>query len=215
MANQSWRSLSPQGDYASLVISDDGSDVMYYSNSPHWRAPLRQYVLSAIPIGQWASWTPPSSFASITDGLSNQFLIGEKFISADKIGKAAEDGNSYLYGWDGNYWAKSGSATPTYWRYAYLTGKTAYIAKNPYDLNGALNAHSNLLPSLGGAHAGIATFLLADGSVHSVSATIKQIESSMLTATRCIRVFSVLCLMLMMVVVARSRYRNNSNYSVQ
>ncbi|MDR3198783.1 MAG: DUF1559 domain-containing protein [Planctomycetaceae bacterium] len=171
-----WASFGPLGDYADTVTSDDGSDVIYYSLANiHVTSPLRGCRLpSGFPSNK--NWSPPSSFNSITDGLSNQFLIGEKFIPAEKIGKAAESDSDWNNGWDATYLSFDGITTNSYTRYAYLTSKTAYIAKNSNDLNGAPNALSNLLPSFGGTHVGIVNFLLADGSVHSVSANIKQVE---------------------------------------
>jgi prepilin-type N-terminal cleavage/methylation domain-containing protein len=174
----SWVHLGPQGDYASLITSDDGSDVVYYSlANAHTTNLLRGCRLptgssSSVP----ASWSPPTSFNSVTDGLSNQFLITEKFIPISKLGKVADAATDWNKGWDASYLSLSGMITNTYSRYAFISTKTAYIAKGPDDLNEAPNALSTLLPSFGGTHPGIVNFLLADGSVHSVSATIKQVE---------------------------------------
>jgi type II secretory pathway pseudopilin PulG len=169
-----YAALGPFGDYTDTITSDDGSDVIYYSiANVHVTSPLRGCTVSASSL---SSWSPPTSFNSITDGLSNQFLIGEKFIPAGKIGKAAESATDWENGWDASYLHFDGITTNSYSRYAYFTAKTAYIAKNSNDLNGAPNVLSNLLPSFGGTHVGIVNFLLADGSVHSVSANIKQVE---------------------------------------
>ncbi len=90
---------------------------------------------------------PPVSFATITDGLSNTFLVGEKHVPQGYFGQGPWDCSLY----NGDYplcsCRSAGPYTP--------------LAQSPTDLNG----------NFGSYHPGVCQFLLADGSVRPVSNT--------------------------------------------
>jgi hypothetical protein len=169
----------PRGDYAAVVASGNGSSVISnmissYSNT-NVTSPIRVYVadFSGGATIYANNWTPPTNFEAITDGLSNQFFIGEKHIPSSKIGicAAAASGTSGG-GWDCSYLSTTGNSSLVYARYSYHSSQTTYIAKSLFDGDTATSYSSYTVPSYGGAHSGLANFLIGDGSVHSISATI-------------------------------------------
>ncbi|MDR1492261.1 MAG: DUF1559 domain-containing protein [Planctomycetaceae bacterium] len=169
----------PRGDYATVATSNNGSSVITnmissYNNN-NATSPIRVYIAN---FGDGATvyankWTPPTDFATIVDGLSHQFLIGEKHIPSSKIGICATSASGTSGGgWDCSYLSTTGNSSLVYARYSYVNSKTTYIAKSPSEGNDVTSYSSHTVPSFGGSHPGIANFLLGDGSVHSVSATI-------------------------------------------
>ncbi|MDR1480672.1 MAG: DUF1559 domain-containing protein [Planctomycetaceae bacterium] len=183
------------------VSSSDLPLINMFMNSPlsntNNSGPFRIHQAnSTADINNWYSML---NFDSIADGLSNQFFIAEKYIPTSKIGLC--EGSSPLsnpeVGWDCSYLSTNGFyASHNYARYSNFTtgSKTAYIAKGADDGTGITETVVVVMPSpmdpvtvefetkflhndariasYGGCHTGIANFLLGDGSVHSVSATL-------------------------------------------
>jgi hypothetical protein len=124
------------------------------------------------------SWSPRDSFSHLRDGISNQIIVGEKFIPQNFIDttptKRAEvmwDGG-YLGANDGNYYFNIG-------RGVYRT--QACIKRSPYDIppgqETKLNAdgieiinHEHAV--FGGIHPGISLFIFGDGSVQSIPSIV-------------------------------------------
>jgi hypothetical protein len=105
----------------------------------------------------------------LQDGTSNQFLVGEKFIAKDGIGRNTEANTKhgdYPYSSTGQLCV--GAARPLV---------RAYQNESLYDVTPIANSRD---PSPGGVvydrgfgswHTGICNFLLGDGSVRSISVT--------------------------------------------
>jgi len=127
-----------------------------------------------------SSWTPRDTFAIMTDGTSNQFLIGEKHLPISQIGKC--------YGWNNSVGGQTG--------HEYFTGYDCgyqYISDNAQEFSMFRNIHAQSLPigsgndylnamggpfvyaltnyHFGSPHTGVCNFVLGDGSVHGVSST--------------------------------------------
>jgi hypothetical protein len=112
------------------------------------------------------SWQPRDNFSYISDGLTNQLLLGEKYIPASRIGVFALN-----QGFDGNFLVSSSTVSNTFarhlFRYAETTSVT-YLARGN-DESASVNPTSTTFPQFGSNHAGIVNFLIGDGSVRAIS----------------------------------------------
>ena len=126
------------------------------------------------------------TFARVTDGLSNQMVIGEKHIPIDGLGvcntKDPSAGNwsqchdcSYLCGADTTGCGYILRCVAQFWS---ADGKTPYSVlangiDGPYD-HLAKNNNASINCGLGSWHASGANFLYGDGSVHFLGSTTPQ-----------------------------------------
>ncbi|MDR1485608.1 MAG: DUF1559 domain-containing protein [Planctomycetaceae bacterium] len=150
------------------------------------QSPLKPYGITAASMSTTTGtsdfnngWTTPTNFDYLADGLSNQILIGERHIPSAKVGMCAVAATgSTEGGWDCSYLSAYYTSHLSYVRYGFSPGnygiRPAYIAKSPHDGNEYLTEMSSFqgLPMFGGCHVGIANFLFADGSAHSITATL-------------------------------------------
>ncbi len=193
----------PQGDYAYVVsvrrIGDSDSlgwwDHGYGSKGngdPYgWLVPKLSYVASPFQVapsasGRWqdGSYSPKLTFASVSDGLSNQIFIGEKHIPLGRVGicnetttggAAANQPNSgdcsYLMT---GVW-KSPSSGRNISSYDDHNGSPAYtpLQHSIARANDFRDDDSNPIRTygFGSYHTGVCPFLLGDGSVHNFSST--------------------------------------------
>jgi prepilin-type N-terminal cleavage/methylation domain-containing protein len=124
------------GDYAACTGTDncDGADCTGAYNGA-FHAAYDQFLR---PLGF-------VTFASITDGLSNTFFVGEKHVQANNFGRGPLDCSLY----NGDYWVCSTrSAGPNY---PLATSRNDSAAR------------------FGGYHTAVCQFLLGDGSVRGLS----------------------------------------------
>ncbi|MDR2168527.1 MAG: DUF1559 domain-containing protein [Planctomycetaceae bacterium] len=121
------------------------------------------------------TWQPRNNFMYASDGLSNYLIVGEKFVPASKIGQCSTVSPKGI--WDCSYLATDlasgflGKAG----RDIYISGNTLPIiarGKDDYDPTKEGIIYGIDIPHFGGNHTGIANFLVSDGSVHSISASI-------------------------------------------
>ncbi len=127
------------GDYAACTGTDncDGADCTGERNGA-FRAAVDQF-------GRNLGFV---RFASIRDGLSNTFFVGEKHIPIDSFGRGPLDCSLY----NGDYWlCSTRSAGPKFPLADWRTGT---------------------VPQFGSYHPGICHFLLGDGSVRPLSNAI-------------------------------------------
>jgi prepilin-type N-terminal cleavage/methylation domain-containing protein len=175
----------PLGDYAAVVVEPSGAHIPEIFSIPYsggsfgdsWgiTSPFLQATgtTTVSDDAHCNGWQPSLTFDNISDGLSNQFFIGEKYIPSSKIGVSClADWSDF--GWDNTYFTSMAWSTSSYARHSYIDGKTNYIAKSPNELSPYSLGYyeENTEASFGGCHQGIVNFLLGDGSVHSVSATL-------------------------------------------
>jgi hypothetical protein len=148
------------------------------SHAPHYSA-YSDFRMD----GDANSWTTRDDFNKVTDGLSNYLFLGERHVPTSKIGintNAAVPGHASSWNfYDGTY--LGGSRAQGMVRNVgldiYNQTVAVMIARGPDDLGGATmttKSNTSKLPNWGGCHVGLANFAAADGSVHSVSATISR-----------------------------------------
>jgi prepilin-type N-terminal cleavage/methylation domain-containing protein len=187
----------PLGDYAAVVATEINNElngmavyymgVLYDLSIPVQTAPILSFYTSPIrradhtnpPIGVKSfsdgitpgdpnTWIPRDNFSFISDGLSNQLLVGEKFVRSDKVGVCnATDGY-----WDCPYISSSrfGSGYIGRQLYAGTAFDFTAIAKSPSD-HPETWTYTRSAIAFGGNHTGLALFLVGDGSVHGISAS--------------------------------------------
>jgi prepilin-type N-terminal cleavage/methylation domain-containing protein len=189
-----WFYSGPRGDYAAVVTPIDTSTTKIGTSTKYEAGdPITWLILSnkndnntgpfRVSHSKPNNWSPVLVFDNISDGLSNQLFIGEKHIPSGKIGLCPATGtNTILFNmapenvrisWDCSYL----SLIPAHSYYTYARASehpltVSYIAKSP-DEGNKLTWNNPSLPSYGGSHVGFANFLVGDGSVHSITATIK------------------------------------------
>lgn len=101
------------------------------------------------------------NFASVIDGLSNTFLVGESAFARSKAGTTNTSQRAWSRGC-------GGSANLTYGASACASAKNLNSGIN-VEVYGSGNFN---MVSMGSEHPGVAQFLLGDGSVRSVSETV-------------------------------------------
>jgi hypothetical protein len=203
---QGWNGAGPLGDYAFVFATS--KDVP--PTSGWWfeidSTTLDKYQMGPFRFANWSapnppntkvSWTPKDTFARCTDGLSNQFFIGEKHIPLNRLGKCPNIADfssttvtqkrnagdcSYLQTgyvksmWNGRtivIYATTNSVSS-----AGITLGNEYVIplSRPNDCSedGGVNVWANsglIWMGFGGWHPGICQFVLGDGSVRSASVT--------------------------------------------
>jgi prepilin-type N-terminal cleavage/methylation domain-containing protein len=183
------KTYGPQGDYAIVVGRNDiawanwVSDQNVINGTATWASgscgpngdPAKGGALSGpFRVATWSSnsplsWQPRDQFSRMSDGLSNQLLIGEKYIYKEDIDQC-------------DYSATSNSDGRRRTSDCSILGGAGWSAL-PIErsLNGGIarDADEQIQAwyqepnkQWGGIHAGICQFLLADGSVHSINISI-------------------------------------------
>jgi hypothetical protein len=185
--NPNWFGSGPRGDYTAVVAAENESgtfndpveNMVQLGSNSNSAGPFRVPSFATSDANRFNSWSPILTFDNVSDGLSNQLLIGEKHIPSSKIGSCEADMMDVLlgkkkHGWDCSYLTLGSMpvfANLTYVRYSNYPAKVTYIAKSS-DEGANYNFYEVQVPSYGGNHAGLANFLVGDGSVHSISATL-------------------------------------------
>jgi len=199
--NTGWGGSStagPQTDYCLISATNSPGDPHYYvrvfrtlptSDDEAKQSKQKGFFRGAkLPKGTEGTTVdqPRDTFSRVTDGLSNQIVVGEKHIPIDGLGVcnttdpsannwsechdcsylcgAASTGNGYIWRSVASYWSDD--------------GKTPYTAlangiDGPYD-HLAKNKNASINCGLGSWHASGANFLRADGSVMFMSSTTPQ-----------------------------------------
>jgi hypothetical protein len=169
----------PTGDYAVVIYYGTttfgfGASIMSLPGTESMlsrvQSPIRLGITpnpTSADFNNANSWQPRDDFFFIADGLSNQFLLGEKHIPSSKIGKGTFDVGAF----DASILSAGQGSGHSFGREMHISS-ASYIAKSPNDGESVTTVMSStLLPQFGGCHPGIANFLIGDGSVHSVNAT--------------------------------------------
>ena len=123
------------------------TDYNYGGNGTGIIISSRPKCASGKPVG----WEDRISAKNVYDGLSNTFLVGEMHVPMGKLKQSPED--AFIFNGDNLY------------NFARIGGPAVPIAKDP-------RALGSDLVRWGSWHAGLCQFVLADGSVRAVSASI-------------------------------------------
>ena len=126
--------------------------------------PVRDAVLNG-------SFVSKTSFATVSDGLSNQFLVGEKHIPLGRVGQCESDG---FNAGDCSHLRCTNWAALSPMRIFRSAGRLIPISRpSDYSASDPAAATSGALDVLGfgSYHPGVCLFLLGDGSVRGVSIT--------------------------------------------
>jgi hypothetical protein len=137
------------------------------------RSPIRNALFTKNGNGttetQTLEWSPRDEFGFVVDGLSNQFLIGEKYIPSSQIRVCSQN---KVY--DGTLLSGNGLYVyNTFGRHLFRTAETAtptYLARGTNEAEND-NPTWSSFPQFGSFHAGLVNFLVGDGSVHGVPVT--------------------------------------------
>ena len=189
----------PRGDYAIVYCmrgdnSYDSGRGWFWNHSQGNLAqsvsgfvgPFRMANVSLVtdPWLQWVNslnaWTPRDPIAWLSDGTSNQFLVGEKHIPTKKIGFCgngpdlpASPGDWFYnehYADDCSVLSSGTTGSIAHGRAFWTWGGEKTLAKqgdyaNDNDANAAHDYN------FGSSHTSVCNFLIGDGSVHAVSVT--------------------------------------------
>jgi hypothetical protein len=171
--------FGPQGDYAFVVIKRNNNNwqANALSDSSNFDSNIMDiqsmFRAAVVPTpgtpSSYKNWMSRDSFARVTDGLSNQLMIGEKHIHVDHLGicdfpatSCNEKSGDCSYIFSGN-----NVLTPSNAR-TFQAGSTFFFLARPTD-------HETGSPvttyGFGSWHSGITPFLIGDGSVHYFSVT--------------------------------------------
>ncbi|MDR2440245.1 MAG: DUF1559 domain-containing protein [Planctomycetaceae bacterium] len=186
----------PLGDYAAPILCI-GSEYWQNCYRPsltsdyfNFRGPLRVAVHNGTSTGA-KSFTLRDSFASWTDGTSNQLVLGEKHIPVNRLGMS-KNGTvvsvrdnigdcTYIVG---ARWGLAGCARNILSQSPKLasSGDTEYEANGIQPINGPTGGSDTWRTSktnalnggydFGSSHPGICQFLIGDGAVRSISNTV-------------------------------------------
>ncbi|MCL2347405.1 MAG: DUF1559 domain-containing protein [Planctomycetaceae bacterium] len=186
----------PLSDYAMLAIhpvdADETSNMAGWTDwTEHWRANIDGTTLgncrgpfrvAIIPnpdtpglLTNRQNWQPRDSFSRLSDGLSNQLLIGEKHIPAPNREKCE---NTYAGQSDCSFLSNGYNGVAATTR---TLKKTWRLGNGPNDLFGqAAFTNDNPNPygdyGFGSDHPGVCNFLIGDGSVWSAGTTVNMRE---------------------------------------
>jgi hypothetical protein len=178
-----FRGLYSFQDYlASWYGTEQFINYRYDTQSPWYDSSLISGVHSLISFPSHHSQNdantlqPRNDFSYVSDGLSNYLMVGEKFVPADKIGQCLSQAPEGT--WDCSYLATDyiTSYLGKAGRDIFIRGNTLPIiarSNNDYEPTRQGVIYATRIPHFGGSHTGgVAIFLVGDGSVHSISATI-------------------------------------------
>jgi hypothetical protein len=189
----------PQSDYAMVVAFQEvvaTSSWTEHANAINEHAVKNQFGpfrVAVVPLTNgpatdgdshtaynYKSWQPRDTFAWMSDGTSNQLLIGEKFIPLRRLGPShdPDNGGHRAYSADATY-IMSGS-----WKVgaarALQTGVDAdgpygFLLARPGEFEGTTSVYTTPEPvndyGFGSSHPGICNFGLGDGSVRAIAVT--------------------------------------------
>jgi len=187
-------SSGPQTDYAVVLFPRESSGELAPGVLAGWMFCSDQYqplqsvhnqvgpiriasiILEPFSAASWNTWTPRDSIEWLSDGTSNQFMLGEKHIPKNRLGKCDGSITSSAFAWQEIWSADCSYLSTGVWginssgRSFWTWGGQLTIAKGPND-----SKSDDYVPThhyaFGSYHPSTCNFLLGDGSVRGVSVT--------------------------------------------
>ncbi|MDR1269188.1 MAG: DUF1559 domain-containing protein [Planctomycetaceae bacterium] len=171
----------PIVDYAFPVIlqgsgawwewhSQDNTGTAVYDIPSNYKGPVRVAKLQIA--GNKRTWIPRDSFSWLSDGISNQIIVGEKHIPQNRLGQCGRNttitGSQHFA--DCSFLAPA-EYTRTSFARGWQSGSPRIIARGSSDYQGD-EQNSSRTFAFGSYHPGVCQFLIGDGSVQSLSVTI-------------------------------------------
>ena len=176
----------PRGDYSVVYCTANGSTggltgAMASGATDNARGAIRPLMTGSASFTStptvWEvqrGWQPRDDFGYISDGLSNQLLIGEKHIPQTRLGTCttANPWDCGIFGIGAN----TNGLGFTYVNEIFWSSTTVpyfpnIIARSAMDDAETAHPGNTTVHRFGSWHPGICNFLIGDGSVRSVSAT--------------------------------------------
>jgi prepilin-type N-terminal cleavage/methylation domain-containing protein len=151
------------GDYACSVgdYYDGSGNAIYNTESANGALVLAAHTYAASPPWYMSKWTSHTTFASVSDGLSNTLFVGEKHVPLGMYGRR-DGGDSCIYN-DDHPDVNERVAGPG----------------NPL----ALSPTTPFNVQFGSSHPGVCQFVLGDGSVRALAVSIN-VQTLRLLAVR-------------------------------
>ena len=182
----------PQGDYAIVAQIREGlSSNWVFNNDPNngtdianqggpFRVANSTNVTDIWGYGTgnigYNTWQPRDTFARMADGTSNQIILGDKHIPANRLDHCATSGTGVeqAFSADCSYivsgWVHSFSAIRTFEHWHFGTAAQGIaLARGPKDYSDDYQSHPWNLYGFGSYHSSVCNFALGDGSVRGVS----------------------------------------------
>ncbi|MCL2624669.1 MAG: DUF1559 domain-containing protein [Planctomycetaceae bacterium] len=151
------------------------------SQSTHYSNHVGPFRLARVG-AWWEGWKdaqPRDTFAWLSDGTSNQFMIGEKHIPTSVLDRCGGEGRlgawdtAEVYSGDCSYLSLGTWGANSVGRAFRTWGGELGLAKGPSDFSGS--GETWFVPthhySFGSSHTSVVNFVLGDGSVQAVSVT--------------------------------------------
>lgn len=195
--SDNYQTSGPCSDYAMVFHLRNYSGVSWYDNNDldnvlhveRQVGPFRYSLPTTSNAGtneRMGAWGPRDTFASWTDGTSNQFIVGEKHIPpavlgiCDRSGTSSGAGYGNIAGSDCSYLVSGSWASPGSGR-GFRHSATVFGIARMNDFDGDITSDVNALYGdsgvgfgFGSYHPGICQFVIGDGSVRGVAVTTPQ-----------------------------------------
>ncbi|MDR3196316.1 MAG: DUF1559 domain-containing protein [Planctomycetaceae bacterium] len=117
------------------------------------------------------NWQPRDTFANWQDGISNQLIVGEKFIPQEAFEQNGQWDGGYL---NTNTTHQNLNVARGVWKgFTSIKRSSTEISGNELRMDSdPTNPNANVIHAVfGGIHPGTANFLIGDGSVHAIPPT--------------------------------------------
>jgi prepilin-type N-terminal cleavage/methylation domain-containing protein/prepilin-type processing-associated H-X9-DG protein len=164
--------LNKQKQALQVAVAPGDKNLIHLAN---WSGSPPAAEASYYPLQEpYKGWRSRTTFASISDGVSNTAILAEKHLARSEFKACCGATRSDAAGHNGTdgfpHWNRDNGpgAYGSFW----LSGSVeSGIARGPEDGDG-LNVNSS--PALGSWHPGVCNFLLADGSVRAIPVSVNQ-----------------------------------------
>jgi prepilin-type processing-associated H-X9-DG protein len=179
--HDSWGGTASDYAFSTIRVTNETEGSTGFGNDNNWtdiasdkstpvpvsehRGPIRMAIRRAV-----GDYSPRDTFAWLADGTSNQILMGERFIPADRVNYCTgttgdETGGTIAY--DCGVFSFRAHDVPNFSLIAFVSYNKAPIAQSPNIASPKWYSHG-----FGSWHPGSCNMLLADGSVRSFPVTL-------------------------------------------